>query len=253
MRISHGLILAPANDSALVAFISESGGRIESGTLDVIFSILGEGDTAIDAGANIGLLTVPMGRHVGPTGHIVAIEPSAPVADLLRRSAFLNFGPNRVTVHQCALGCELGDGTLHIGSTTGHSSLLPQAALPESEKVDIKRLDDLIEPGSFIRLVKIDVEGSEMEVWRGMTRIVAENPELAVIVEFGPEHLRRANVLCDVWLSVFTSSGFVAYEIDEADGTLSPLRSRKALEHITSINLLLLRQSVSAYPGLRLN
>ena len=70
------------------------------------------------------------------------------------------------------------------------------------------------------------------------------------MVEFGPEHLKRAGVSIDDWLSEFLLPGFSAYEIDEIEGSLRPLRPRKDLERVASLNLLLTRQPASAFPDL---
>jgi len=72
---------------------------------------------------------------------------------------------------------------------------------------------------------------------------------LAVIVEFGPSHLRRAGVTVASWLAELQTSGFVAWEIDEASGTVHPLR-KHGLHEIFSLNLLLLRDPPSSRPGL---
>ena len=250
MRIPEGLLLVPADDSALVATMWESRGRLEPGTVKVVTVLLQDGDTVIDVGANIGLVTLPAARAVGPTGHVVAVEPAARIADLLGRSLFLNVGPERVTVHRLAAGSEPGTAVLHVGATAGHSSLLPLSDSGRNEQVNVVRLDDLIESGRRIRLVKIDAEGFELAVWRGMTRIVAENADLAIVVEFGPEHLERAEVTLDEWVDAFLGAGFAAYEIDEVTGRLAPLRPREDLHRVVSLNLLLLRHPPSAYPML---
>ena len=250
MQMPEGLLLVPAEDSALVTAVWETRGRLEPGTVKVITALLREGDCVIDVGANIGLVTLPAARAVGPTGHVVAVEPSARIADLLQKTSYLNLGPNRVSLHRLAAGEEAGTAVLHIGATAGHSSLLPSTSSAGSETVGVARLDDLIEPGRSIRLVKIDAEGFELAVWRGMQRIVAENSELIVVVEFGPEHLQRAGTTVDAWLDAFQAPGFTIFEIDEMTGSLQPLRSREALHQVVSLNLVLFRRSASKYPML---
>ncbi len=250
MRIPEGLLLVPAEDSALVTAVWESHGRLEPGTLKVVLALLRSGDHVIDVGANIGLVTLPAARAVGSKGHVVAVEPSARIADLLDRTLFLNFGSGRVTLHRVAAGEEPGTASLNIGFTTGHSSLLPLPGSGRTEQVEVAALDDLIEPGRRIRLIKIDAEGYEPSVWRGMGRILSENPEIVVVVEFGPEHLRRAKVTLDEWLDPFLSPGFTAHEIDEQSGVLRPLRARHDLHRVASLNLLLLKLPPSSYPML---
>lgn len=250
MRTPHGFLLVPMEDRALITGIWENGGQLEYGTVKVLTALLKQGDRVIDVGANIGLLTLPAAVCVGPTGRVDAVEPASRVSALLRETIAMNFEAGRVVLHKCAAGDAAGKATLNLGHHVGHSSLLTLPGSEGTEEVDVTPLDALIAPGQRVDLVKIDAEGFEPQVWRGMSRIVADNPGLAVIVEFGPEHLRRAGVTISAWLDAFQKPGFIAFEIDEISGALTPLRPPASLESIVSLNLLLLRRHPSAYPQL---
>jgi hypothetical protein len=99
--------------------------------------------------------------------------------------------------------------------------------------------------------VKIDAEGFELDVWRGMQRVLRETPNVAVIVEFGPSHLLRAGMRIEDWFAALTAPGFTPWEIDEASGAIRPLRS-SGLQDVFSMNLLLLRDQPSRWPRLRI-
>jgi FkbM family methyltransferase len=251
VRSPSGYLLVPAEDEALLAVMYESGGRLEPGTVGVISALLGEGDWAVDVGANIGATVLPAARQVGPTGRVIAVEPASRVGTLLRRSILMNGLQDRISLHACAAGEAEGRAELNLGPITGHSSLL---ALPEAnrtEPVEVRPLDDLVEPGQAIRLVKLDAEGFELRIRRGMGRIIADNPALAVLVEFGPTHLDRAGVSVESWLAEMLAPDFTAYEVDESDGSLRSLRVKTELRAVFSVNLLLLRQPPTAFPALR--
>jgi len=153
-------------------------------------------------------------RAVGSSGRIMAFEPLPRLAHLLQRSMHLNFGPARVTVRPVACGDREGNASLHVGLILGHSSLLPLESALKTVDVQVVALDDEIAPGSAVAVVKIDAEGYELQVWRGMQRIVRDNPDLKVIVEFGPSHLERAQVSIAEWFAEFRANGFSPYEID---------------------------------------
>ena len=250
VRTPEGFLLAPAEDPALLAALHESGGRLEPGTVAVIRALLREGDLAIDVGAHIGLTVLPTARRVGPGGHVVAVEAGRRVGDLLRRNLALNGLSERVALHLCAAGEAAGSARLNVGAIFGHSSLLPLPGAERAEEVEVRTVDSMVEPGRPVRLAKLDAEGFEPQVWRGLTRVLAENPGMAVLVEFGPEHLRRAGISVPDWLALFLSPGFTAYEVDEATGRLNPLRPPAELEAVLSLNLLLLRQPPEAFPEL---
>lgn len=242
VRTPEGFILMPAEDAALVAAVIGGPGRLEPGTTTVMQALLSEGDHAIDVGANIGLMLLPAARKVGPGGRIIAVEPGQRVAGCLARTIALNGITQQVRLHRCAAGETAGEANLNVGQVLSHASLLPLPGSSTAERVQIRPLDELVEPGERIRLVKIDAEGFEPQVWRGMRRIIKDNPDLAVVIEFGPEHLRRAGFSVQGWLDDFQASGFKAHEIDEATGHIRPLRSVADLETIYSTNLLLTRK-----------
>lgn len=251
LQTPSGPLLVPAEDRTLLAALWESGGRLEPGTVTVLSALLREGDQAIDVGAHIGLTVIPAARKVGPAGRIIAFEPGSRAASLLRQNLALNFISERVVVHLCAAGAEAGKARLHLSPILGESSLLDLPASQDTEDVDVQAVDSLVDASRPVRLIKIDAEGYEPQVWRGMQRIVRDNPGLVVLVEFGTSHLRRAGVSIDEWLAGFTAEGFVPYEIDEQTGSIRLLRPVAALSAVVSLNLLMLRQPVQQYPELQ--
>ena len=246
-RTPYGWLLAPVSDIALTVALFESGGELEPGTTRVLNALLQEGDTFLDAGAHLGLMTLPAARRVGWRGQVIAVEPTPELVGLLRRMLALNDVDAHVIVHACAAGERAGRQEFNIAPIRGHSSLLPLDGASERIEVDVRPLDALVPAGTPVRLAKIDVEGFELPVWRGMRRIVADNPDLSVIVEFGPSHLRRSGTTIADWLRELTAPGVTAYEIDEDSGVCRPLR-RTGLDEVVSINLLLLRHPPEHYP-----
>lgn len=249
IRTPEGFLLAPVEDPALVAALWESGG-LEPGTIRVLTALLREGDHAIDVGAHIGLTVLPAARRVGPTGRIIAFEPGSRAGELLQQNLALNFLSERVSLYTCAAGEAPGMARLNLGQISGHSSLL---ALPNSDKgeeVKVRTIDSLVPKGTRVRLAKLDVEGFEPQVWRGMQRLIADNPGLIVLVEFCPNNLRRAGILIEDWLTEFLAPDFTAYEVDEVTGHIRPLRSLVELAAADSLNLLLLRQPPMVFPEL---
>jgi FkbM family methyltransferase len=250
MRTTLGYLMLPVEDPVLVTAIWETGGLLEPGTTKVIAALIREGDRVIDVGANVGLTVLPAARLLGPSGRIYAFEPVARTAELLERTLALNFFGDRVLLQHCAAGAEAATARLNVGQILGHSSLLALSDSASTQEVEVRTVDSVIPPGEHIRLAKLDAEGFEPQVWRGMQRVIADNPHLAVIVEFGPEHLRRANIPIPDWLAEFTAPGFTAYEIDESTCTVSSLRGLHALAAVTSVNLLLLRDPPAKFSRL---
>jgi FkbM family methyltransferase len=250
VRTPEGFLLLPSEDPTTVSAVWESGGRLEPGTIKVLAAVLREGDYVIDVGANIGLTVLPATRKVGPEGRVIAVEPASRAGSLLRKTLALNFVSERVLLYPYAAGETQGKAQLNIGDIIGHSSLLPLQDSESVEEVEVRSLDSLVPHGQAIRLAKLDAEGFELQVWRGMQRIVAENPGLIVLVEFGPEHLRRAGISVGDWFAEFRAPGFTTYEVHETTGHVRPLRPLAELASVYSLNLLLLRQPPMAFPEL---
>jgi FkbM family methyltransferase len=250
-RSPFGWLLLPSEDLPLIVHMLETRGSPEPGTVAVAQAILEPNDLAIDVGANVGSLAVAMARSVAPHGRVLAIEPTPRTAKLLRRTCAILGLEQIIQVEECAVGAKDGTAKLAIGVTSGHNSLLPLDEATNSVEVLVRPLDALVSSGSRPALVKIDAEGFELEVWRGMERLVRDTPNLAVIVEFGPSHLLRSGVTIETWFELLMAPGFTPWEIDEVSGTIRPLRS-SGLQDVFSINLLLLRDSPSRWPRLRI-
>ena len=249
VRTDDGYLLVPVEDERLLVTMAETAGRLEPGTLAVATALLPEGGLMVDVGAHVGTLCVPAARRLGPSGHVLALEPTPRTAALLRRSVALNGLDDRVTVLECAAGAEDGRATLGLSPVLAHNSLVPLDEATDRVEVAVRPLDAVVPPGRRVDLVKIDGEGFELQVWRGMRRIVAENQDVAVIVEFGPSHIRRAGGTVADWIAELRAPGFTPWEIEEDGGGLRPLRER-GLEDVFSLNLLLLRDAPDRRAGL---
>jgi FkbM family methyltransferase len=244
-----GYLLVPSEDNGLLATMLSNRGVLEPGTRRILSALLHEGARFADVGAHVGTMTLLGARVCGSTGRVFAIEPTPRTAALLRRTLALNGVEERVTLHACAAGATTGTASLHLCSVFGHNSLLPLDEATSRLDVSVRTLDELVPPKLPLDVVKIDAEGFELEVWRGMRRIVSESPSLAVIVEFGPSHLRRAGLSVRDWLGELHASGFTMFEIDEATGSCRRLRDEAELGRVFSLNLLLLR-CPAAHPEL---
>lgn len=140
----------------------------------VLRRLLRPGGIFIDAGANIGYVSAVAASLVGPTGQVHSFEPVPPVFRRLRRLAELNPG-YRFTLNNHALGAEDGDAVITVKrGNIGGNTLVPGQIEPEHQgetyAVPIRRLGDYLTRYGLARpsLIKIDVEGFEYQVLRGM-------------------------------------------------------------------------------------
>jgi FkbM family methyltransferase len=139
---------------------------------------LGAGDAALDVGAHKGSYTWWMRRAVGESGRVLALEPQPELAAYLR-SACGALGWDNVAVVEAAASDRSGRATLRVpGSGVSPGASLERVAAAGRAAREIAcetvRLDDLVAREGLARvaLVKVDVEGHELAVFRGAERIL---------------------------------------------------------------------------------
>jgi FkbM family methyltransferase len=160
-----------------------------------------------DIGANVGFFSLISARLVGPTGHVYAFEPVTENAMSLRLNARLNDLQN-ITVYEKGVSVSSGKGNLFLTKHPGGATLASRETLNSTVKgtvlIDLVCIDDLIAQKliSPPSLIKIDVEGAELDVLRGMDQTINEHSPV-IIYETDDrceETLRRKNKEIDDFL-----------------------------------------------------
>jgi FkbM family methyltransferase len=149
-------------------------------------------DVFFDVGANVGWVTQPAAWLVGRRGMVHSFEPSPATMRFLRRR-LVCMGLSNVVLNEFALGAAVDSATLYEFAENfgGSSSLRPSAAPGQHRsaetQVAVKVLDDYVEQNSIsqVRLIKMDVQGSEIDVLHGARRLLTaiNRPVLFVEVE----------------------------------------------------------------------
>ncbi len=141
------------------------------------------GDVVLDVGAHIGSYTLRYSRIVGDEGRVVAFEPEPENRRILRWNIRLNKAEN-VTVCPEALGNFHGEARLKLSAYAGvHSFVRTSAEIRQTGEilVPIIKMDEL--DMDRVNLIKIDVEGYELEVLRGGERMIRRfKPNLQIEV-----------------------------------------------------------------------
>ena len=165
-------------------------GTFEISGTRLMQAFLGQGMTFVDVGANIGYYTLLAARAVGEGGAVYAFEPNAAVRSLLEGNLRLNGLQGRVQVRPHAVARDSGEIRFYPSTTpdnSGVSSLLPGAGRSDAgQVVPCVSLDDFAAalPGRRrIDLMKIDVEGAELEVLAGGRGVLSGGAAPAIIFE----------------------------------------------------------------------
>ena len=244
-----GFLLCAASDHALVVCLLE-GGDLEPGTRHLIERFLAPGSVFVDVGANIGMHTLAAARAMRREGRIFAFEPFGPVCRMLERTLWMNGCSEMTVLHQAAASNKKGRKNLFLGATCGHHSLFPldPASVPAREQVAVETvtLDGTLPTDLKVDLLKIDAEGAELEIVEGARDVIDRHSDIALIVEFGPSHLKRAGHSTRDWLGRFAAHGLAFRAIHPETGALEE-RTPDALEKEFSTNLFFAREGSKAW------
>lgn len=148
--------------------------------------VLRPGDTAVDVGANYGVITLLAAQAVGPGGCVHAFEPQPAVAELLRQSLALN-GMAHVHVHELALSDADGELQLRVPDhNLGAASLSRALDGPGASYSVAVRASGAYLAGldlGPVRLMKVDIEGHEPAFLRGAAPLLATSPPDVIVFE----------------------------------------------------------------------
>lgn len=151
-------------------------------TLEVMERILNKKSNCVDIGCHVGSVLVEMIR-LAPEGKHYAFEPIPEMYDQLVKS--FKIYPN-VNVHGIALSETAGESTFqHVVSNPGYSGLRRrkyERSDEEIKKIIVRtdRLDNFIPNNVQIHFIKIDVEGAELQVFKGAIETLKNNRPIIV-------------------------------------------------------------------------
>ena len=211
------------------------GRYFDLGTQHFLMQALGEGDTLIDVGGNIGMITLLGARLVGAEGKVVTFEPNPDAANRIQETLTEN-GIANVLLHRVGLSDQAGEFTLSV--ITAHTGMGTLAEVEEAHKslvtakhaVRVVRGDEVIGsnplPGAVT--MKMDIEGFEVRALRGMVETLRRYRP-AIITEVSEHHLRRAGASSGEMFDLLRGEGYRGYLLTSGRRALG-LRHRLKLE-----------------------
>jgi FkbM family methyltransferase len=235
----------PSCDFALVAALIDEP-VYEPGVSAVLRQLATGKALVIDVGANIGLHSITMARAMRREGKILALEPTPRTFEALRVSLLLNGLLTRADMRRIAAGAQSREMLLHCHPVSGQNSLYGYPNIETQQiSVPVAPLDSLVSPGTAVDVVKIDAEGAEFEILKGMTRILAQASEIAVVLEFSAAHFERAGASPAELVEFMASFGLWPQLIDDRSGRVESFDLGQVLR-LPAANLLFQRERPSA-------
>jgi FkbM family methyltransferase len=210
----HGYLMKLDRSDWAQRFTYFLGRYYELGVQRVMDVLLRPGDSFVDIGANIGMITLHARHLVGAAGRIECFEPNPECVEAIREHLRIN-GIENAIVHPCALSDS--NGSLLLKLTSDHTGTATLAEVGSdavrSMTVDVRIGDEMI--GTVPRLIKIDVEGFELQVLRGLRHTLSKYKPF-LLTELSESLFARAGTSVAEVAGFLFDLGYAAFGIGTA-------------------------------------
>lgn len=143
------------------------------------------GDFVVDAGANVGFFSLLLSQYVGESGNVLAFEPGLNNLTKLARNIEHNKATN-IKVCEQPLAAGEKPVTFHLSRDSGINACWPNGTVMASMDLLATTLSNACE--ATPKLIKMDIEGSELEALKGAEALLARRP-LYIVMEFNESAL----------------------------------------------------------------
>jgi len=186
------------------------------------------GGHILDVGANVGYTACLFASVLSPGFRLFAFEPEERNFSRLRTSVASRGFTGRIVPVRAAVGNTEGKADLWLNPAHGadHRLMTPSfgkelESRGDVQRVPVIRIDDYCARealGSAIRFIKIDVQGVEELVCRGMVETLRQNPGAWIGLEYYPEGIKQMGLDPLNILRFFEEKGYAAFSLTRRDG-----------------------------------
>jgi FkbM family methyltransferase len=179
------------NPHEAIGYNISTRGVYDLAVTETLWRLADPGELAVDAGANIGYTASLLAVRVGTDGQVLCFEPHPEVFAWLRENVSVWQRDQRcgtLVLHEAALGSAGGVSTLKTGdlfdSNRGTATIMEaEGSKGAGLRVRMECLDDVLTGDRKIGVMKIDVEGAELEALQGMRRILGRRGVRDIVFE----------------------------------------------------------------------
>lgn len=164
-------------------------GRYEPNKMNLIRNCLPPGGIFIDVDSNKGDFTLLAAKTVGSNGRVFSFEPEPRNCCWIGKSIEAD-RYDKMKLFELALSGTDGTALLHLGTKSAWHTLVPQCPARGAGVIEVvtKRLDSVLKEAdqASVDMIKIDVEGAELEVLKGARETLSNNNDLVLTMDLHP-------------------------------------------------------------------
>jgi FkbM family methyltransferase len=204
----------------------------------LVNAMLPKGGVFIDAGANMGYVSLPASQKVGKNGRVFALEPSSRDFSRLLENVSANNLGNIIHPHRLAVSDENGSANMAIAdeersclNTLGAEISFKGVQKIRTEEVDASTIDAFAQKEKINRIdvLKLDVEGGEVKALKGAKGVVGKYRP-AIILGVNGGALKSCGTDCIELQKIIDEMGYRVYKIVER-----PVLSLERVENILDV------------------
>jgi FkbM family methyltransferase len=216
LRVGHAATLLVDTRDRLQAELYLTGAW-EPRLQQLIVDRLPPGGTFFDVGANVGLASLSVAARLHRSGvRVHAFEPSPANVALFGEQLARNPQLVRsVRLNAVAVGATPGELALRLGAESGHHHLVTDGARGDAQVAVVTLADYAREHGiDTIDVLKMDIEGWELQALRGADELLREHRIRALVCEVEQTHLERAGTSAEALIGHLLSRGYVPVPLE---------------------------------------
>ncbi len=214
-------------------------GAFEPHEIRLVLRLLGPGQTFLDIGANVGLFALAAAKRF-PDARVIAFEPSASTFRTLEWNLRLNALPN-VRAVRAALADYVGEAQMHLnapgkdGLNTLGEPTHPACRVVSTETVPVTTLDTFLaaEGVQRVHVIKVDVEGAELLVFRGARALLESDAAPILFYEGSPLATAGFGYEPPAITRLLQGCGYRLFALSEEDGRLVALTTEQPRSAMT--------------------
>lgn len=213
---------------------------------------LSKGDTALDIGANIGHMTIPMSYACGKEGLVLAFDPNPFVFEILTQNIALNPEYTNIKANNFAITETDGDFFYNSSEASFNNGGISSEKVNRHGKyaletkikgVHLKKYlsENYSEQLLKLKLIKIDTEGYDIEIIKSIKDLLLEYKPVVITECFGrnpvDKKFEQFEILNSIGYQLYYFSDFVG------DATIEPIKIKEDMLKVKHFDLYAIHSS----------